>query len=578
MLYQYWRSATQYRNLRTEETYFTRNLINQYTKVEPNNSLSYPIPIGGILDLFNTSGTSHNVRGQVNYAKKWNLHEVNALTGFEVKDLNSSTSTYRYYGYNDDLATHQVVDYINFFAQYYNPATVLRIPNIDNQSAYTDRFLSYYANTAYTFSSRYTLSASARKDQSNLFGVRANQRGVPLWSAGIAWNLSEEPFYKFEKLPYLKLRTTYGYNGNINKNVTAYTTAAMVGFNNLTGLPYATVINPPNPELQWERVKVLNLGLDFETANNVLTGTLEFYSKWGLDLIGTIPYPPSTGITTFTGNTANTKGHGWDLILNSSNLNRAFKWNTNFLFSYLHEIVSRYKVKSAASAYLTGASGVSIVSVYPLEGKPLYALYSYPWAGLDPETGNPQAYLDGQPSSDYAAIISNATPENIVFHGPARPKYFGAVRNTFSWKNISLSFNIAYRMGYFFRRNSVRYNHVWSGQLAHGDYALRWQNPGDESHTIVPSMPNAPNASRDNVFIYSSALVEKGDHIRLQDVSINYTLNKSNLGNLPVNRVQLYTYLNNLGIIWKATKTHLDPDFPKLKPVRSIALGLKIDF
>ncbi|PZR31433.1 MAG: SusC/RagA family TonB-linked outer membrane protein, partial [Azospira oryzae] len=517
VLYQYWNSISSGRNFRSDATYYTRDLINILTQQDVDDNLTQALPKGGILDLSETTSTSHNLRTQLSYFKSWGDHEVTAIGGYEVKDLSTAGSSFRYYGYNDELATTKIVDYVTFFPKYYNTASVMQIPNVDSQSSLTDRFLSYYANAAYTFKHRYTVSASARKDQSNLFGVRANQKGVPLWSTGLAWNINEESFFHADWLPYLKLRSTFGYNGNIDKTVTAYTTAFMLGFNSLTGLPYARITNPPNPDLQWERVKIWNTGVDFELKNRSVSGSIDYFIKQGVDLIGTAPLAPSTGVTTFKGNTANTKGHGIDLVLNTINLDRAIKWNTNFLFSYLTEKVTSFKIKSAASNYVQSANGSSGQS-YPLEGKPLYSLYSYSWAGLDPVTGDPRSYLEGIPSSDYTAIIQAATPESIIYNGSARPTVFGSLRNTLSWKNISLSFNLSYRMGYYFRSNSIRYSNLLTGQVEHGDYEQRWQEAGDEAHTNVPSMPVVANVNRDNVYLYSEALVEKGDHIRFQDI------------------------------------------------------------
>jgi TonB-linked SusC/RagA family outer membrane protein len=577
VLYQYWKSFSQGRNYRSESTYYVRDLINVFTQEGVNGSLTNALPRGGILDMDETNSASHNLRTQLTFSKSWGQHEVNAIGGFEVKELNTTGASFRYYGYNDELATNKIVDYVTFYPKYFNTASVMQIPNFDSQSSLTDRFLSYYANAAYTYKHRYTFSFSTRKDQSNLFGVRANQKGVPLWSTGLAWNINDEPFYQLEWLPYLKLRSTFGYNGNIDKSVTANTTAFMIGFNSLTGLPFARITNPPNPALQWERVKIWNSGIDFELKYRVVNGSIDYFIKQGIDLIGTSPLAPSTGVTTFKGNTANTKGHGIDVVLNTINLDREVKWNTNLLFSHLIEKVTTYKQKATASNYLVSASGSS-GQAYPLEGKPLYALYSYAWDGLDPTTGDPQGILEGTPSTDYAAIVQGATPENIVFNGSARPTVFGSLRNTFTWKNLSLSFNMSYRMGYYFRMNSIRYANLLSGQVEHGDYENRWQQAGDESRTIVPSMPTTINANRDNVYLYSEALVEKGDHIRFQDVNLSYTLDQSLWPKFPFQSAQLYMYVNNLGVIWKATDRNVDPDYQNMKPVRSIAFGLKIDF
>src|SRR5205823_342285 len=104
-------------------------------------------------------------------------------------------------------------------------------------------------------------------------------------------------------------------------SLSAYTTATYYdGSDSQTNLPYARIMNPPNPELRWERIRNINLGLDFAALNRRLSGTLEFYFKKGMDLIGSTAYPASTGITLFTGNDAATSGHGLDLSLESQNL------------------------------------------------------------------------------------------------------------------------------------------------------------------------------------------------------------------------------------------------------------------
>ncbi|HPM29936.1 MAG TPA: SusC/RagA family TonB-linked outer membrane protein [Chryseolinea sp.] len=577
ILYQYWNCTTATRDNQGLGLYSTRDQINKFTQRDGNGNLTHPVPVGGILDTYDQRSSSYNFRGQLNLSHAWDTHAVSALAGYEVKELNSDANYYRYYGYNDDLATTQLVDYTSFFPAYNNTGQYISIYNRDGISSMTDRFISYFANAAYTFKNRYTLSASARKDQSNLFGVKANQRGVPLWSTGLAWTISDEPFYKWSWMPYLKARTTFGHNGNIDKSVTAYTTAVSLGYNALTGLPYSTIINPPNPELQWERVKIWNAGVDFETKDRILSGSIEYYTKWGVDLIGSSPYPPSTGVTVFRGNNADTRGHGVDVVLNTTNVNRAFKWQTTFLFSHLNEKVTSYKIEAATVNYVYSGSGSSLIA-YPLEGKPLYAIYSFDWAGLDPETGDPQGYLEGAVSTNYASIISKATTKSIVYHGSARPTSFGSIRNTFSWKNISLSVNVSYRLGYYVKRSSVRYSNILNGRVDHSDYASRWQNPGDENSTEVPSMPEFTDQNRDNFYLNSSALVERGDHIRLQDVNVNYTLDRNLMTRLPVNKVHLYAYVNNLGIIWKATDATIDPDYPTMKPVTTWAAGIKIEF
>jgi hypothetical protein len=287
---------------------------------------------------------------------------------------------------------------------------------------------------------------------------------------------------------------------------------------------------------------------------------------------------PQTGVSTFKGNTADTKGNGVDITLNSRNLDGTFKWYTNFLFSYTKDVVTKYLLTSTntASDYLTAS-----YSSIPTVGKPLYGIYSYKWGGLDPQTGGPQGYLNGQLSKDYASIIAAATPQNLIYNGSARPTMFGSLRNTFSYKRFSLSANISYRLGYYVRRASVQYATVLSGLGGHGDYELRWQKPGDEAFTQVPSIPATIDNNRDSFYAFSSVLVEKGDNVRLQDFRISYNLTKADIKRLPFRSVQIYSYAANLGILWKAAKNKLDPDAvdgTTLPVQKTIAFGIKTEF
>ncbi len=573
VLYQYWSGSQRERDHYSLETWFARDLINRFTEVVPGGSFSHPVPVGGILDQQTRISQSHNARAQFTYEHSWGDHALNGVAGYEVRMRNSQGSRFRYYGYDDELATHQAaIDYVSFFPQYDRPSN-LRIPSNAGQYATTDRYLSWFGNVAYSFRRRYTLSLSARKDQSNLFGVRSNQRGVPLWSAGAAWTASEESFFRPAWANYLRFRATYGYNGNVNKNVTALTTARRLGTDPYSGLPYGIVVNPPNEALRWERVHMINVGADFGFAGNALKGSIEFYRKRGLDLIGTIPYSPSTGISEFTGNTASTLGRGFDITLSARPLSQKLLWNVDVLTSHITEEVTAYELEASALSYTQNGSGSTEFFV-PLEGRPLFAIYSFRWAGLDPSTGDPRGYVAGTPSTDYNAIIVNATPDSLIYHGPARPTWFGALRNTLAWKNLSVSFNISYRLGYWFRMRSLHYGSLLQGRVSHGDFARRWQNPGDENHTDVPSMPLSGSSNRDNMYLYSEALVERGDHIRLQDVRLGYQFNESR--RMPFS-VELYAYFSNPCILWKATRNDIDPDYPTLPPARSAALGIRLE-
>src|SRR5690606_21294447 len=160
----------------------------------------------------------------------------------------------------------------------------------------------------------------------------------------------------------------------------------------------------------------------------------------GPDLISRTQLPPSSGFESFRGNSAHTKGQGLDIIVNTDNIRGAINWGTQLLFSTNKEIVTKYLLEEPVNNVLTdGVAGFGPIS--PVEGYPLYPMFSYRWAGLHPDTGNPMGYLDGSPSDNFQAIIQSSGIADLVFHGSASPTVFGAVRNTFGWKGLSMSFN-----------------------------------------------------------------------------------------------------------------------------------------
>ena len=577
VLYQYTRSNTSAKNLQGLDSYYTRNLINQYSQVNTDGSLNRVIPLGAIQDLSTGLSTGNSLRGQFNYQRKIGLnHEVSALGGYEIRSQETMVNSGRLYGFDPSNGTNLPVDYLGTYKDYtLSSGGSLRVPFVDEETAISDRNISWYGTTAYTFKQRYTFNASARLDRSNIFGVRTNQKGVPLYSAGLSWNISDEGFYKFNWLPSLKLRTTFGYNGNVDKTLSAVMTAFyQSGANTPNGLPYASISNPPNPDLRWERVRIYNVGLDFGFRNNRFGGSLDFYQKKGIDLIGSTDMPASSGLLTFRGNTASTKGHGIDLVLNGVQDFGAFKWNSNFLLSYVKDEVLKYGIFATAGGYLLDNG----YGNYPYEGRPISSLYSYKSAGLDPATGDPQGYLNGAISKDYNQIVQSTVASDLVFNGRARPSFFGAFRNTLEYHNFSVSVNISYRLGYYFRRSSITYSGVQTGLGGHGDYNLRWQKPGDELITQVPSMPAERNVNRDQFYKYSAALIEKGDHVRLQDINIGYTISRKDNSQLPFSVLRFYVYGNNLGLLWTANKKGLDPDYLFAKLNKSISVGLKADF
>ena len=343
--YQNERQVSNNRNYMDVNTYFVRNLVNQFYNPAGTSDLrKYPVPLGGILDLANNTLRSDNLRAQINFDRRFgNDHELTALGGTELKEIKLDGYGRRAYGYDPVYGT--AFNGINYDSSFRTaPSGTQKIPSVSNAlTGTTNRFVSWFANAAYTYKKKYTLSVSGRQDGANIFGVNADQRITPLGSAGIGWNISNEPFYHSALIPYAKIRATYGFNGNVY-NASAYLTGSYASFG-LNGNQALSISAPPNPELKWERVKNINFGIDIRSRKDRVIGSLEYYTKAGLDLIESAPIAASTGFTTFKGNAASNLTKGIDLTLTTKNITGRFQWNTSLLFSYMKDKVTHFDTK-----------------------------------------------------------------------------------------------------------------------------------------------------------------------------------------------------------------------------------------
>jgi len=581
--YNYQRQETSTEDLKDEKSFYARDMTNKYSQVAPNGNITYLVPKGGVLNLSNRTLQSHNIRGQFNISYDWGPHQIVALAGGEARSAHIKTKQFRYWGYNGTIMTVGNVDYTQPHPQYPSGGTSF-IPNNDGVSERTTNFVSAFANASYSFRKRYILSGSVRRDASNLFGLATNDQWNPFWSTGISWNVSDEPFYRFGTIPSLKLRATYGFSGNINPAMVAVTT--MTYFSNLTyttQMRSARFNNFYNPELRWETIKTLNLAADFKLKGDRISGTIEYFHKQGKNLFGEAQLDYTAGIgSSITKNVASMKANGVDITLNSLNIDRTFKWSSVLNFSYAAEKITDFFVRNmSASNFVTFYNGANKVT--GMSGKPVHAMFGYRWAGLNPENGNPRGYFDGEITEDYRKLTgSDSQVSDLTYFGSALPTTYGTFLNSFSYKGLTLDVSVILKLGYYFRRPSLSYSALYASWSGHVEYSERWQKPGDEAKTDVPSLVYPANSNRDRFYQYSEATVLKGDHIRLQYVNLAYALAPQWISRWGIQGAQVFLNLSNLGIIWKANEEGIDPDYIRslyqTGNPRRVSLGLKFKF
>lgn len=591
--YQYTRSTEENSQFLNRDSYYMRDLINSfalYDQNNPNGLVNYQVPIGDAIGQLNLPRRAHSVRGQLNFSQIISKrHELDALLGAELSDAKVTGGTYieGLLAYNADPMFFRTVDY-DAQLPALNKVGASRVTGARPYllaPSYVNRSTSAYLNGSYTYDKRYILTVSGRLDGANIFGVAASNRIKPNWSVGAAWNLHKEAFFKNNVLELLKLRATYGYMGNVNNTIAAYPTINYSSIaNSITGLSYAAVGNGPNPKLAPERTAIINVGMDFATKGNRLSGFLEWYQKRSIDLIAPVPLDNSTGYASMLMNSANLKTTGFDINLSSVNFRNAkFQWTSNLLLSYTKSIVTKYLLPqwSDDARNYVPSTGSSIPPNTFKEGKNPFTLYTYKFAGLDPETGDPMGYdANGNITKNYSYLVNQLKYKDLEDQGSVIPLYYGTLRNTWSYKSFSLSASISYKFKYKLPRGGyngdVGLFSVNGGPIA--EYDKRWQNPGDERNIgVIPSIvPRSSDPFRGTFFVQSSARVLSGDHIRLQDIRLDYNLAKSGQ---VLRSFQVYCNITNLGILWRANRVNIDPETLLNPPIpRIVTLGFNASF
>ena len=587
------------RNLQDQNSFMVRDNVNLFSEIMPDGEQVRHLPLGDILTQGKSELTAQTFRGQLNFNRNWReKHTVAAIAGAESREILREGNTQRLFGYNDRTLQYADVDMVTQFPDYYGfTNSIGSVLGVGTPVTYIkDRFISYFTNASYTYLNRYTLSASGRVDGSNLFGAQRNRRLNPLWSIGAAWQVQREKFFHVEWVDMLKLRATYGFNGNINKTATAYTTASLMpsGENATSFIPYANIINPANPNLRWEKVGQVNLGADFSLFRESLSGSLEYFNKRAQDLFGSAFMAPSSGFNSISSNIAAMRTHGWELKLDSRNIStNHFRWNTTFMLSIAKDKVTKFyntgSNMSPSTFLLYGGRDDDDRTTYlPVEGYPLFGLWAYPWGGLDAKGNATIIGPDGKIITD--RFDAGRIYDNIYkmkYMGAVNPPVFGSLANTFTYKQLSLTVNILYKLGHYYRGSDPGYTTMAvMYQRGPDSFKDRWKQPGDEKKTNMPAFTavRAQDRVNNDFYQYSDVNVHKADHVRLQDVLLSYDITRQTVASLPVSRITLYAQASNLGIIWRANKQGIDPDYAPqtfssvMPPMRTLAIGAKVGF
>lgn len=553
--YQYLYNSFHGRQLFNENTYFTRNTVNRFAQLDGDGQVTdLPVPVGSILNTSARSSTDNTFRAQANYSVSFgnSLHNIDAIAGYEARTQITELNRDRKYGYNDQSLIFTQPNLNTLYEDAIFGGQ--RLINDGESVVFNEnRFISSYANAAYNYDNRYTISGSIRLDDTNLFGASEEFRNTPLYSAGIKWNITNESFFNIRFIDNLNLRGTYGVGGNVDRNTSPFLVArqgrdAGSFLNN-----YLTISNPPNPTLRLEKTKTLNLGLDFSMANNRIYGSLEYYDRQSEDLLARRNISPTLGLSSSFLNVAELYNRGVDLDLGLRIVQtRDFSFDMRVLYSQNENKVTSIDESNPGEIFLFTQYDANAFVV----GEPVDAFFSFRYAGLD-RNGNPSFFNENNEVVEVGGDIGAI--EALKREGSRSPNRTGSLVNTFSYKNVSLRVLTNYSGGNRFRfeRN---YDPRFFRTNVFNDWVSRWQQPGDELLTDVPRT-TSPNETGTPLYLYldeSDRNTDDASTIRLQQINLSYRFPESLTEKLAMRGLTLSLQADNLKV-WNFNKWNVDP-------------------
>ncbi|MFS2405739.1 TonB-dependent receptor [Phocaeicola vulgatus] len=502
-----------------------------------------------------TDRIRYTSQNNLTYSKTFGKHSVSAVTAFEVMK----------YDYEDLYAAKKT------YGQDINTSLGNAADPIDaDQKLQEDALMSYVASVNYSYDDKYYASFSFRRDGSSR--LSPDTRWGNFWSLSASWRLSQERFMQPLKsvLSDLKLRASYGVNGNLPSSYYGYQSTYTTGaFYSGQPSPWESTLG--NEELTWEKNYALNLGLDIGLFSRVNV-SLDWYTRTTKDLLMSKQLNSISGFSSLLTNVGQMRNTGVELEVRSNNIKtKDFSWTTAFNLSHNKNKI----LKLADLPWFVDGRYVR------KEGYPFNTIYLREYAGVDPETGS-ALYYDNQQDEN-----GNYTKNKVTDPGQASPiplkditpTISGGFMNTFNYKFIDLSFNLSYSFGGYSYDNA-------SYILQDDGYSVisnksteqrrRWQKPGD-----ITDVPRFVYGNKKGGNYNSSRAIHSTDHIRLKSLILGLNAPKAWLQKLGIGNARIYFSGTNL-LTWAAYDQY-DPEMSGVvgfytPPLKTYAFGLELKF
>lgn len=421
---------------------------------------------------------------------------------------------------------------------------------------------SFFGRVDYSYNSKYYLEVSARADGSSRFG--ANHRWGYFPSIGGSWRIKDENFLKNSAnwLSDLKLRASYGITGNqsgINDFAARGLWTSAGGYPDNVGSGDKAGTGPlqiANADLHWEKTSQANVGVDAAFLDGRIGLELNLYSKYTSDVLLQLPVPANTGFSTYYSNTGEISNRGYEVSIHSENIkSKHFSWQSVFTISGNRNRIEKLPVP---------ITEYNRDWIRMQQGYSMYSFWLYKQEYVDPKTGNAvfqDVNHDGQITVADRQIVGNALP-----------KFFGGLYNSFSWKG----FDAAVQFNYQYGNKVLNLNRFFgegggtrdASRVLFASQLKRWQKPGDI--TDVPRLTGVGNNYR---LDQNSRFLEDGSFLRLQSLSIGYTLPKALTNQMKIEALRFYVVGSNLWLLTKYTGPDPEANVTGQQTVQGLDLG-----
>lgn len=449
---------------------------------------------------------------------------------------------------------------------YYQNSKASLVEPSDNYRKQTHLSQMFRGN--YVYNERYLATFTVRRDGYSAFGEDSKFGVFPSFALG--WNIANEQFMdNMDEINVLKLRTSYGVNGN--EAVSPYSTLPTLSSRNYVDVDDKTLFGfyPSrlgDPSLGWETTTSFNAGLDFGLFNNRLRGSVDSYWSKTTDLLLNKSISDVNGAGSITQNIGETSNNGIELQLTSVNVNRSgFKWTTNFNISHYNTEIVHVGLTDDEGNYIDDIDSRWFI------GQPVDVNYDYVFDGIfqEDQADTPQGYAyageiryldangDGVVSADDRRVIGRRIPDFVT-----------SMNNTFTYKGWSLSIFLNAVSG-ITKRNELL--STSDNEMRLNRYDVEFWTPENQSNEY-PRNAKGSYVNKFGMNFYHSA-----DFIRLQDVTLSYTVPSVLINKYKLSSVKLFVNAKNLAT-WTSW-IGLDPEFSDQTAVpqtSSVLFGINI--